>query len=88
MSPRSRTVLLAAGWALLVVGLCAVGFGVVTGSGAMLVAGLVASTLAWWLSVSLPEPDPAPHRTERRRREAIRRFSDHPVYVSSSHTKP
>ena len=65
-----------------------IGYGLVTGSGIMLVAGLVASTLAWWLSASLPEPDPAPHRTERRRREAIRRFSDHPVYVGGPDAKP
>ena len=74
--------LLATGWVLLAAALGALTVGMLAGNGVLLVVGLAAGALAWSLSASLPDPAPAPFPVERRRREAISRFSDHPVLVA------
>ena len=77
MSPRSRTVMLGVGWALVLASLLAALIGLFAGVPVLSVVGALTGFVAWTVSSIMPEPLPAPRKTDRRRIETLSRIGGH-----------
>lgn len=77
LSPWSRNLMLAIGYGLVVASLFTMRSGFIANDGRTILSGAVVGFLGWLLSALMPDPVPAPRKSERRRAAKLARVGGH-----------